>query len=310
MPPQAVAKMMTLYRPSIQSVWLAAVLLLLSVGPLAAQQAGDIDGNGKTEGADLTLLEQYLDGSGLLVEEQSRRADITGDGQVDGKDANALRQRLGIAAVEEPSLSGRASAERAGGEQRRAPYRASASGSAFSLGLEEVVPEWVRGSWRFVSQIYEARGGFSSGSGNAQSEQISLPGDLSNLYSTYKVATGERLDRLCWQVNDYSDVRFSFTEQLRDQQGAVFASTANITNRGPGRADINIRVEVLDAGNSPAGGGGMLGGIFGFLFGGGRPIGGGVRTGDYYVRGGPMDRLGGSERARLPQVDLEALRCR
>ncbi|AGY58337.1 dockerin type I repeat-containing protein [Gloeobacter kilaueensis] len=283
----------------------AALVLLLAVGPLSAQTAGDLNGDGKVDRADLGLLEQYLDGSGLLDGDQSARADLNGDGVVNSKDANRLRQQLGIATVDEPTLNGRASSDRA--NSRRGGYRASASSSAFQLGVADVVPEWVRGSWRFQSQIYDARGGFGGGN-NYQSEQLSLPGDLSKLYSTYKVQTGERLDRLCWQVNDYSDARFSFTEQLRDQGGAVYASTADILNRGPGQAEIRIRVEVLDAG-SGQGGGGLLGGLFGFLFNGGRPM-GSLSAGDYYVRGGPMERVAGSERTRLPDVDLASLRCR
>ena len=280
--------------------------LLLVAGPLAAQVVGDINDDGKADSKDLAVIEQYIDGSGILVEEQSRRADLNSDGVVDGRDANVLRSRLGLAVVSVPTLSGRASGE--GTSKAGKSYRAGAKNNTFVLGVEEVVPEWVRGTWRFGSQVLEANGAFRNSDNGYQNEQISLPGDLSGMYVTIKVGTGERMQRLCWQVDNYSDERFRFTERFRDESGVVYASIADISNQGPGRADIRIRTEILDAGRYGGGGEG-IGGLFGWLF-GNQGGGGRVRVGDSYTRGGQMSRSSGTERTRLPDANLESLRCR
>ncbi|MBC8120791.1 MAG: hypothetical protein H7Y22_03010 [Gemmatimonadaceae bacterium] len=283
--------------------WMLGVLSALVPLGVWAQPAGvpglgDINDDGRVDQADLVVLDAYLDGSGLLTDDQTRRADFNADSRVDSKDGNALRQRLGVASVPERPLDARASTD-----SGSKPLRASAEGATFQLGLESVVPEWVRGTWRFNSTVVEDRG-FNSPGGN-QREEISLPGDLSGLYNSYKVSTGERLERLCWQVNSYNEERFSFTERLRDGNATVFASTADITNEGPNQAQIRIRTEILDPGR--AGGGSLLGSIFGAIFGGG---GGGIRTGDYNIRTGAMQRSLGSEKVRLQDVNLDALRCR
>jgi hypothetical protein len=276
--------------------------LLIPVAALA-QEAGDLTGDGRVDAQDLTVLEQYLSGDGLLAEEQTRLADLTGDGRIDRRDVEVLRRRLGLAAAPDaPALSGGVRDER-----RRQPLRATTDRSTFQLGLEEVIPEWVRGNWNFRSTILDVRGASFGASGPPLDESITLPGDLSRLYATYKVSTGERLERVCWQVESHSEERFQFQERLRDSHGAIFASTYDILNRGLGIAEIRIRTDVLDPG-AAGGGGGFIGGLLGGLF-GLRP-GSGLQAGDSYTRGGTMVRLPGSERQRLPQVDLESLRCR
>lgn len=277
----------------------ALVPLAVWAQPAGLTGPGDINDDGRVDQADLVVLDAYLDGSSLLTDEQTRRADFNADSRVDSKDGNALRQRLGIASVPERPLDARASTESSSSK----PLRASTQGATFQLGLESVVPEWVRGTWRFNSTVVEDRG-FNS-QGGSQREEISLPGDLSGLYNSYKVGTGERLERLCWQVNSYDEERFSFTEHLRDGNATVFASTADITNEGPNQAQIRIRTEILNPGR--AGGGSLLGSIFGAIFGGG---GGGIQTGDYNIRTGAMQRSLGSEKVRLQDVNLDALRCR
>jgi hypothetical protein len=294
------------------TLFLVSALILLAAPALAQSKgAGDLNDDGRVDQSDLTLLEQYLDGSGLLQEEQTQRADLNGDSQIDVRDVNVLRKRFGLATLPEPF-------------NLQVGQKGSGNKTAsFQLGLEQVVPEWVRGNWTFSSSIYSVEGSsFGGAGGGTTDEAVTLPGDLSNLYSVFIVSTGERLDRVCWQVNNYSEKRFSVTEQSRDRSGAVYASTYEIINRSSGVADIRIRTEILNAGSGyypieprNSGGGGLLGGLLG-LFG----IRGSFNTspsmrgsrliqGDAYVRGGRMFREPGTEKKRLSDVDLAALRC-
>jgi hypothetical protein len=289
---------------------LVSALILLTAPAFAQTKgAGDLNEDGRVDQSDLTLLEQYLDGTGLLQEEQTQRADLNGDSQIDVRDVNVLRKRLGLATVPEPFNA-------------QVGQKNSRKSTSFQLGLEQVVPEWVRGNWQFSSTIYSVEGS-SFGGGGTTDEAVTLPGDLSKLYSVFIVSTGEKLDRVCWQVNNYSEKRFSVTEQSRDRSGAIYASTYEVINRSSGVADIRIRTEILNAGSGyypieprNAGGGGLLGGLLG-LFG----IRGSFNTspsmrgprliqGDAYVRGGQMFREPGTEQKRLGEVDLAALRCR
>ncbi|MBC7882395.1 MAG: hypothetical protein H7Y37_13820 [Anaerolineae bacterium] len=292
--------------------FLFTVLIFLAAPAFGQTKgAGDLNNDGRVDQADLTLLEQYLDGTGLLQEEQTQHADLNGDSRIDVRDANVLRKRFGLTKLPEPF-------------NVQVGQKNSRKASAFQLGLEEVVPEWVRGNWEFSSSVYSVEGSsFGQAGGSNGDEAISLPGDLSKLYYAVKVQTGERLERLCWQVNNYSERRFNFTEQNRDSAGAVFASTFEITNRGPGVADIQIRTEIINTGNGyypttprSSGGGGLLGGLLG-LFGIRGGYGSSLSTseprliqGDAYMRGGRMFRSPGSEKNRLTDVDLAALRCR
>ena len=125
------------------------------------------------------------------------------------------------------------------------------------------------------------------------------------------LGTGERLQRLCWQVDNYSDQQFSFTERNQDRRGNIFNSSVEVYSQGFGRAEVRIRTTILAVGSIQGGGGsgGLLNNILGVMFGGG----GGSSSpqrGAYYVRGGRMNRDPGSERVRLPEVDLARLRCR
>ncbi|WP_218080273.1 dockerin type I repeat-containing protein [Anthocerotibacter panamensis] len=291
----------------------AGTLLLYSL-PLAAKAAGDINGDSRVDQTDLTVLENYLKGAELFSDSQTAQADLNGDGQVDVRDINVLRQRLGLALVPEPAPPSRTFDAKA--DQKLASQSQRGRGKpSFDLNVADVVPEWVRGAWSFRSRVVDDFG-FDS-LNRVQPEQITLPGDLSGLYVTVKTSTGERLDRVCWQVNQYSDDRFSFTEQVRDRQGAIYSSTSVIENRGAGQAQITIRTEILDAGrpftsfgNERRGG---LGGLFGLLFGSPArsfPSEDSLRVGYYNVRTGLMLRQPGSEQKRLQDIDLNKLRCR
>ncbi len=59
-----------------------------------AEGVGDLNGDGKVNPQDVTLLEVYLGGAGLLNDEQIPRADIDGDGVVKGQDLQSLKRRV------------------------------------------------------------------------------------------------------------------------------------------------------------------------------------------------------------------------
>ncbi len=283
------------------------LLLLLSgvfffPGIALAQDAGDLNGDGKVNTEDVTILEQYLKGSRLLVDQELSQADINQDRTVDSQDLEALQKRLGIA-------TSNSSAPIQTNQRRRdesSTVAKEGKANTFQLGIAESVPEWVRGEWRFLSTVVEERG-FSDGN-RKHNEQITLPGDLSGQYQAYSDETGERLERLCWQVVESDDKHFVFTEQSRfPSNRAVIRSTASVTRLEPDQAQIRVRVDVLDPGQAGRSQD-LLGGLFGAIF--GQPSNGNRnQAGDYYVREGSMNRSPGTEQRRLPDVDLSRLRC-
>jgi Dockerin type I domain len=284
------------------------VLLLLSgfflsPGIAWAQAAGDLDGNGKVDAQDVAVLEQYLKGSRLLVDQELSQADINQDRKVDSQDLQALQKRLGIATAD-TSAPIQTNQRRNRDESATVPREGKRN--TFQLGIAESVPEWVRGEWRFLSTVVEERG--FNGTGLKHNEQITLPGDLSGQYQAYSDETGERLERLCWQVVESDDKHFVFTEQSRfPSNRAVVRSTSNVTRLEPDQAQIRVRVEVLDSGQAGRSQD-LLGGLFGAIF--GQPSNSNRnQAGDYYVREGSMNRAPGTEQRRLPDVDLSRLRC-
>jgi Dockerin type I domain len=281
---------------------------LLSSGTVLAQTSGDLNGDGKVDAADVTILEEYLKGSRLLVDQEVSQADVNQDGKVDSKDLAALRQQLGLVASDSSVPVQTNQRNQRGNRDQSASTEASKEGktSTFQLGISEAVPEWVRGEWRFLSTVVEERG-FNS-MGQTHNEQITLPGDLSGQYQAYSDETGERLERLCWQVLESDTRHFVFTEQLRFQSNsAVIRSTATVSRLEPDQAQIRVHVEVLDPGRAGESQG-VLGGLLGALFGGGSRS-SPSRPGDYYVRSATMNRTPGTEQRRLPNVDLNRLRC-
>jgi hypothetical protein len=288
--------------------------ILLSPGLALAQAAGDLNGDGKVDPADVTALEEYLKGARLLVDQELTQADVNQDRKVDNQDLEALQKRLGLVAskpsttVSAPTKQRENRDESRKGTQNRAK---EAKTNTFQLGIAESVPEWVRGEWRFLSTVVEDRG--FNDVGLKHSEQITLPGDLSGQYQAYSDDTGERLERVCWQVTESDDRHFIFTEQSRfPSTGALIRSTANVTRLEPNQAKISVRVDVLEPGQAGRSGEsqGLLGGLFGAIF--GQPRAGnqaGSKPGDYYVREGSMKRTPGTEQRRLPDVDLSRLRC-
>jgi hypothetical protein len=288
-------------------LFLLGGFMLLSPGVSLAQAAGDLNGDGKVNTGDATVLEEYLKGSRLLVDQELSQADVNRDRKVDNRDLEALQRRLGMASA---SSSASVPTNQRGNQDESPRGSKEAKTNTFQLGIAEFVPEWVRGEWRFLSTIVEERG--FNDAGLKRNEQITLPGDLSEQYQAYSDDTGERLERLCWQVAESDDRRFVFTEQSRfPSNGALIRSTANVTRLEPNQAQISVRVEVLDPGR---GGGresqGLLGGLLGAILGqpGSRDQ-AGNKPGDFYVREGNMTRTPGTEQRRLPNVDLSRLRC-
>lgn len=291
-------------------------LVLLLTPAVLAQDPGDLNGDGQVDPSDVTVLQDYLQGKGLFSDAQTVAADLNTDGRVDKRDLKALQVRLGLIA---PPVDSSFNAN-ARDQIQKVP--------SFELGIAGVVPEWVRGNWRFRSRVMDGQGYGAGGIGSTQNEAITLPGDLSGNYAVYKVVNGvpvEKYDRVCWQVLESSASYFKFVEQSRDRNATVIATTSEITNLGPGRARISLRSEVINPGNSSFssrnpgygrnqgfGGGDLLSLLFGG--GGNRNNFGGYeerpRMGDFSVRGGNMNREPGSERQRLPNVNLESLRCR
>lgn len=288
--------------------------ILLSPGIALAQAAGDLNGDGKIDTADVTALEEYLKGSRLLVDQELTQADVNQDRKVDNQDLEALQKRLGlIASKSSPPVQTKQGENRDKSRKGVTNGAKEATTNTFQLGIAESVPEWVRGEWRFLSTVVEDRG--FNDVGLKHSEQITLPGDLSGQYQAYSDDTGERLERVCWQVNESDDRHFIFTEQSRfPSTGALIRSTANVTRQAPNQAQISVRVDVLDPGRVGRAGAdesqGLLGGLFGAIFGQPRAGNqGGSKPGDYYVREGSMTRTLGTEQRRLPDVDLSRLRC-
>ena len=287
--------------PSRVSILLLLVGLFLSPGIALAQAAGDLNGDGRVDTEDVTILEQYLKGSRLLVDQELSQADVNRDGKVDNKDLEAIQKRLGIVAS---NSSAPIKTNQRGNRDESSTLSKEGKTNTFQLGIAESVPEWVRGEWRFLSTVVEDRG--FNDVGLKHSEQITLPGDLSGQYQAYGDDTGERLERLCWQVVESDDRHFVFTEQSRfPSNGAVIRSTSNVTRLEPDQAQIRVRVEVLDPGRA-GGSQGFLGELFGAIFGQSRNR---SQAGDYYVREGSMTRTPGTEQRRLPDVDLSRLRC-
>jgi Dockerin type I domain/CarboxypepD_reg-like domain len=69
------------------------ILLFLSLSTWA-EGVGDLNGDGQVNPQDITLLESYLGGSGLLNDEQIPRADINADGVINTKDLQSLKRRV------------------------------------------------------------------------------------------------------------------------------------------------------------------------------------------------------------------------
>ncbi len=288
--------------------------VLLSPDVALAQAVGDLNGDGKVDTADVTALEEYLKGSRLLVDQELTQADVNQDRKVDNQDLEALQKRLGIVASKSSTPVSTPNKQRENRDESRKGAKngaKEAKTNTFQLGIAESVPEWVRGEWRFLSTVVEDRG--FNDVGLKHNEQITLPGDLSGQYQAYSDDTGERLERVCWQVTESDDRHFLFTEQSRfPSTGALIRSTANVTRLEPNQAKISVRVDVLDPGRIGRAGESqdLLGGLFGAIF--GQPRTGnqeGSKPGDYYVREGSMNRTLGTEQRRLPDVDLSRLRC-
>ena len=70
-----------------ESAWLVNAYY---VAPPSA--AGDVDGNGKVNNRDLGLLQRYLNGAAVDIDETA--ADISGDGKVNNRDLGMLQQLL------------------------------------------------------------------------------------------------------------------------------------------------------------------------------------------------------------------------
>ncbi|UFP95761.1 hypothetical protein [Gloeobacter morelensis] len=172
----------------------------------------------------------------------------------------------------------------------------TASPPALQLGIEKVIPEWVRGTWRYTSIIVEEKG--FRNLGRYRKEELALPGDLSPRYYTH-YDDGEKLERVCWQVTRHTSDRFAFTERLKDSRGALLEDVVEITSVKPGQAAIRQRTVVLKAAGWT--GKKRTGGLFEHAPG---------TSGAYHVRTGVMQRDPGSQGERLQEVDLDRLRCR
>jgi Dockerin type I domain/CarboxypepD_reg-like domain len=69
------------------------VLIFLSPSTWA-EGMGDLNADGQVNSQDITLLEGYLGGSGLLNDDQIPRADMNADGVINAKDLQSLKQRV------------------------------------------------------------------------------------------------------------------------------------------------------------------------------------------------------------------------
>jgi hypothetical protein len=96
--------------------WRSALFLgiLVSLGFAAGAawaESGDVNGNGRIDDEDFHLIDQYLDGSIILQENQIRAADTDHDGKITRKDRELLARRfakLGVKAA--PKVKSEASA--------------------------------------------------------------------------------------------------------------------------------------------------------------------------------------------------------
>ncbi len=272
-----------------------------------AQAVGDLNGDGKVDAQDVTILEQYLKGSRLLVDQELSQADINQDGKVDSQDLEALQKRLGMVAS---NSSVPIRTNQRGNRDESSKVSQEGKTSTFQLDVAESIPEWVRGEWSFPSTVVEDRG--FNDVGLKHNEQITLPGDLSGQYQVYSDDMRERLERVCWQVTESDDRHFVFIEESRfPSSGALVRATSNVTRLEPNQAQIRVRVDVLDPGRTAGSQSqGLLGGLFGIIFGQRMNRNQVVnKPGDYYVRTGNMTRTPGTEQKRLPNVDLSRLRC-
>ncbi len=75
---------------------LASIGLCISLSHAVGAKTGDINGDGRTDSADLQILGQFLKGKRLLSDAETHLADIDADGQVTPSDADILKQRLKI----------------------------------------------------------------------------------------------------------------------------------------------------------------------------------------------------------------------
>ncbi len=86
-----------------RSALLLGILVSLGFGAGAAwAESGDVNGNGRIDDEDFRLIDQYLDGSIILQENQIRAADADHDGKITRKDRDLLARRfakLGVKAT-------------------------------------------------------------------------------------------------------------------------------------------------------------------------------------------------------------------
>jgi len=86
-----------------RSTLILGILVSLGFGAgVAWAESGDVNGNGRIDDDDLRLIDQYLDGSIILQENQIRAADTDRDGKITRKDRDLLARRfakLGVKAT-------------------------------------------------------------------------------------------------------------------------------------------------------------------------------------------------------------------
>ncbi|MBC8123939.1 MAG: carboxypeptidase-like regulatory domain-containing protein [Gemmatimonadaceae bacterium] len=74
--------------------------------PVLAGGGGDVNGDGRTDKADIGLVNEYLSGTLLLQDNQIAAADADGDGKITGTDRELLERRVGGIALKNPPKSG------------------------------------------------------------------------------------------------------------------------------------------------------------------------------------------------------------
>jgi len=86
-----------------RSTLILGILVSLGFGAgVAWAESGDVNGNGRIDDDDFRLIDQYLDGSIILQENQIRAADTDRDGKITRKDRDLLARRfakLGVKAT-------------------------------------------------------------------------------------------------------------------------------------------------------------------------------------------------------------------